>query len=200
MHENVRRWTSKKGINLFDKDFIFIPINESSHWYLAVVCFPGQRIKAKFPQAAAFPAKLAAAEAQEESSSDSETEEVPIDEEEGFADGGSATEGTEKTLADFQNRPLITVFDSLGGTKKMVFENLPPYFRLEYKAVYEQDIAPEDLAFTTKMCRVPQQANGYDCGVFVLHFVEMFLRSCQDIQFLTKLVSSDFTFFFLFFF
>ncbi|KAF3850328.1 hypothetical protein F7725_020047 [Dissostichus mawsoni] len=25
----------------FQKDFIFVPINESAHWYLAVICFPG---------------------------------------------------------------------------------------------------------------------------------------------------------------
>ena len=27
-------------MNLFEKDFIIIPINEQSHWFLAIVCFP----------------------------------------------------------------------------------------------------------------------------------------------------------------
>jgi len=26
---------------LFSKDFIIVPINESSHWYLAIICYPG---------------------------------------------------------------------------------------------------------------------------------------------------------------
>ena len=37
-HKNVERWT--KRVNLFEKDFIFIPVNEKSHWFLLVICFP----------------------------------------------------------------------------------------------------------------------------------------------------------------
>lgn len=28
-------------MDIFEKDFIIIPINEHSHWFLAIVCFPG---------------------------------------------------------------------------------------------------------------------------------------------------------------
>lgn len=38
-HNRVKSWT--KNVDLFDKDFIVIPINELSHWFLAVICFPG---------------------------------------------------------------------------------------------------------------------------------------------------------------
>ncbi|XP_027896333.1 sentrin-specific protease 6 [Xiphophorus couchianus] len=38
-HNRVKTWT--RHVNLFQKDFIFVPINESAHWYLAVICFPG---------------------------------------------------------------------------------------------------------------------------------------------------------------
>ena len=38
-HNRVKSWT--KNVNLFEKDFIIIPINELSHWFLAVICFPG---------------------------------------------------------------------------------------------------------------------------------------------------------------
>lgn len=37
-HERVKNWT--KAVNLFEKDFIIIPINEQSHWFLAIICFP----------------------------------------------------------------------------------------------------------------------------------------------------------------
>lgn len=37
-HARVQNWT--KNVNLFDKDFIIIPINEQSHWFLAIICFP----------------------------------------------------------------------------------------------------------------------------------------------------------------
>lgn len=37
-HARVKNWT--KSVNLFDKDFVIIPINEQSHWFLAIVCYP----------------------------------------------------------------------------------------------------------------------------------------------------------------
>jgi len=38
-HSLVARWT--KNFDVFDKDFIFIPVNESAHWSLAVIAHPG---------------------------------------------------------------------------------------------------------------------------------------------------------------
>ncbi|XP_015255929.1 PREDICTED: sentrin-specific protease 6 [Cyprinodon variegatus] len=38
-HNRVKTWT--RHVDLFQKDFVFVPINESAHWYLAVICFPG---------------------------------------------------------------------------------------------------------------------------------------------------------------
>lgn len=37
-HQRVQSWT--KNVNLFEKDFVIIPINEQSHWFLAIICFP----------------------------------------------------------------------------------------------------------------------------------------------------------------
>ncbi|CAH0514641.1 unnamed protein product [Peronospora belbahrii] len=39
----VARWTHKET-NLFDKRFLFIPINDSFHWSLAVFCNPGSAV------------------------------------------------------------------------------------------------------------------------------------------------------------
>ncbi|XP_053974438.1 uncharacterized protein LOC128874118 isoform X1 [Hylaeus volcanicus] len=38
-HARVQKWT--KNVNIFQKDFIIIPINEHAHWFLAIICFPG---------------------------------------------------------------------------------------------------------------------------------------------------------------
>ncbi|KAL1131398.1 hypothetical protein AAG570_011015 [Ranatra chinensis] len=38
-HARVKGWT--KSVDLFAKDFIIIPINENSHWFLGIICFPG---------------------------------------------------------------------------------------------------------------------------------------------------------------
>lgn len=39
-HAQVKKWT--RGVDIFEKDFIIIPINEHCHWYLAIICFHGQ--------------------------------------------------------------------------------------------------------------------------------------------------------------
>ncbi|KAI5102261.1 sentrin-specific protease 6 isoform X3, partial [Silurus meridionalis] len=38
-HNRVKTWT--RHLDVFQKDFIFVPINQLAHWYLAVICFPG---------------------------------------------------------------------------------------------------------------------------------------------------------------
>lgn len=38
-YDRVKRWT--KNVNIFDKDYVIVPINEHSHWFVAVICFPG---------------------------------------------------------------------------------------------------------------------------------------------------------------
>lgn len=40
-YERVKKWTKK--VNIFDKDFIVVPINEHAHWFVCVICFPGQQ-------------------------------------------------------------------------------------------------------------------------------------------------------------
>lgn len=37
-YEAVARWT--KGVNIFEKDFIIVPINDTLHWSLAIICYP----------------------------------------------------------------------------------------------------------------------------------------------------------------
>lgn len=39
-YDRVRKWTKK--VNLFDKDFVIVPINEHAHWFVCIICFPGQ--------------------------------------------------------------------------------------------------------------------------------------------------------------
>lgn len=38
-HARVKTWT--KSVNLFEKEFIIVPINENAHWFLAIICYPG---------------------------------------------------------------------------------------------------------------------------------------------------------------
>ena len=38
----VTSWTEKKNIDLFQKKFVFIPVNADLHWSLCVVVNPGE--------------------------------------------------------------------------------------------------------------------------------------------------------------
>ena len=39
--ESLKRWTERRGVDVFAKKFIFIPINKSLHWSFCVVVNPG---------------------------------------------------------------------------------------------------------------------------------------------------------------
>ncbi|KAI8906996.1 hypothetical protein DFJ77DRAFT_185818 [Powellomyces hirtus] len=42
-YDRVKKWTSK--VDLFSKKYIFVPINENMHWYLALIYNPGALLK-----------------------------------------------------------------------------------------------------------------------------------------------------------
>jgi sentrin-specific protease 7 len=41
-YQRVQKWT--KNVDLFEKDYIFIPINCSFHWSLVIICHPGELV------------------------------------------------------------------------------------------------------------------------------------------------------------
>ncbi|XP_073531688.1 sentrin-specific protease 6 isoform X3 [Phyllobates terribilis] len=46
-HGRVKTWT--RHVDIFQKDFIFVPLNEAAHWFLAVICFPGLKEPMYYP-------------------------------------------------------------------------------------------------------------------------------------------------------
>ncbi|KAK1999683.1 hypothetical protein LX36DRAFT_655197 [Colletotrichum falcatum] len=42
-YEGVKSWTAK--IDLFSFDYIVVPVNESAHWYLAIICNPAKLLQ-----------------------------------------------------------------------------------------------------------------------------------------------------------
>ncbi|QSL64918.1 hypothetical protein MERGE_002222 [Pneumocystis wakefieldiae] len=37
-YQNVKKWTSKTKIDVFAKKYVVVPVNESLHWYVAIIC------------------------------------------------------------------------------------------------------------------------------------------------------------------
>ncbi|KAI3887859.1 hypothetical protein MKX03_015492 [Papaver bracteatum] len=128
--QRVRKWTRK--VNLFEKDYIFIPINFHHHWSLIIICHPGEVAKSK----------------------------------------GEDVENPVKV-------PCILHMNSIEGSHRGIMKVIQSYLWEEWNERTEG--ASEDYLSKFHNLRfvnleVPQQENSYDCGLFVLHYVECFLQ------------------------
>ncbi|KAL7261094.1 hypothetical protein ACSBR1_006691 [Camellia fascicularis] len=123
-----RRWW--KGVNIFHKAYILLPIHENLHWSLVIICIPDK---------------------------------------------------------EDESGPVILHLDSLGlHFSKSIFDNIKSFLIEEWKYL-NQGEAPPDLPIAyriwenlprrieEKRIAVPQQRNDYDCGPFVLFFMERFI-------------------------
>ncbi|XWS63649.1 hypothetical protein CRYUN_Cryun06bG0119200 [Craigia yunnanensis] len=88
--------------------------------------------------------------------------------------------------------PIILHLDSLGlHSSRSVFKNIKSYMREEWNYL-NQEVAPSDLPIADKIWEnlprrideksiaVPQQKNDYDCGLFVLFFMERFIEEAPE--------------------
>ncbi|KAL5063194.1 hypothetical protein RYX36_024931 [Vicia faba] len=128
-----RRWW--KGVNIFQKAYVLIPIHQDLHWSLSIICFPDK---------------------------------------------------------EDESGPIILHFDSLGlHSSRIVFENIKSYL-IEERNYLSKECATSDVPIAdriwkslsrrieTEVMKVPQQKNEYDCGLFVLYFIERFMEEAPD--------------------
>ncbi|KAI9595314.1 hypothetical protein BDF19DRAFT_66533 [Syncephalis fuscata] len=90
-YKNVRPWTSK--VDLFSKRFIFVPINENLHWYLALIGNLDEWIKQLMP---------------DNPDQDNPTLDTLME--------TSTGPVTRSSTLDTYKTPFIAIFDSLGKT------------------------------------------------------------------------------------
>lgn len=128
----VRKWTRK--VNLFGKDYIFIPVNFNLHWSLIVLCHLGEVAKSK------------------------ETD-------------------------DSHKMPCILHMDSIKGSHKGLQNLIQSYLWEEWKerqAESSEDLLSKFLNLRFINLELPQQENSFDCGLFLLHYVECFLEDAPN--------------------
>ncbi|KAL2519518.1 Ubiquitin-like-specific protease 1D [Abeliophyllum distichum] len=126
-----RRWW--KGVNIFEKAYIFLPVHEDHHWSLVIICIPKK---------------------------------------------------------EDEYGPILLHLDSLRlHASKSIFENIRSFLIEELKFLRRE--VPPDLRITDKIWQlwrridekiieVPQQKNEYDCGLFVLFFMERFIKEAPQ--------------------
>ncbi|XP_059649015.1 ubiquitin-like-specific protease 1D [Cornus florida] len=128
-----RRWW--KGVNIFQKAYILLPIHENLHWSLVIICIPDK---------------------------------------------------------EDESGPIILHLDSLGlHFSNSIFDNIKRFMIEEWNYL-NQGEAPSDLPISERIWKhlprridgkpitVPQQRNDYDCGLFVLFFMERFIEDAPE--------------------
>lgn len=205
-YEGVKNWTTKIDVSSFD--YIIVPINQSAHWYLAIICNPGALLPEgnagrdgdSVHPAAAHPA-AAGQEGHHEMSieddADTKVERVTM----GLADmsiaelqlDGSATIDLEDPEAASSAKkmkqakkgprlrkynakdPRVIVLDSLDGAHTNVATTLKNYLKKEIKQRKDVDIELP-LQFGMAAKDIPFQTNFTDCGVYLLGYLEEFMK------------------------
>ncbi|KAM6447092.1 sentrin-specific protease 7 isoform 3-T4 [Liasis olivaceus] len=204
-HRRVKRWT--RYINIFNKDYIFVPVNEQSHWYIAVICFPWleeviykdcekQHLSQSYFQQ--FPG-------QPESSNGTviketvldlsdiwcDTEELDINSnlhpEDEIQPGTLASELNSKVSKKFSGtlkikkickRPCILILDSLKASSvQNTVQVLREYLEAEWEAKCKTCRKFSKSTMADFCPRVPKQNNSSDCGIYLLQYVETFFQN-----------------------
>eukprot|EP00742_Colponemidia_sp_Colp-10_P010426 GILJ01011449.1.p1 GENE.GILJ01011449.1~~GILJ01011449.1.p1 ORF type:complete len:1212 (-),score=190.55 GILJ01011449.1:102-3737(-) len=145
-YEHVRKWT--QNVDLFEKQFIFVPINEHLHWSLAVICFPSLLINNN-PKRLSNTESTTVNKSLHRTPTPKKSRALLRDspEDEPTPESGSRAVVSKKQKKQNQqssvlnqqtNRPYILVFDSLGMQKLIVVKTLRRYLELEYKDKYSK--------------------------------------------------------------
>uniref|UniRef100_A0A1B0A5Z5 Ubiquitin-like protease family profile domain-containing protein n=1 Tax=Glossina pallidipes TaxID=7398 RepID=A0A1B0A5Z5_GLOPL len=178
-HVRVRNWT--KNVNLFEKDFIIIPINENSHWFLAIICFPS--LKGPITFDTDRPVELPRLPKRHRENDCGEANVcVAGDDRLCLYDSnpGSKDISPVNNSSEPIKQPSILIFDSLAViSHKRVMATLRYYLSCEYK-VKLPGIPPRifnKYNMPGHHVKVPQQNNSTDCGLYLLQYVEEFFNN-----------------------
>ncbi|KAH9626082.1 hypothetical protein KSS87_012417, partial [Heliosperma pusillum] len=162
--QRVRRWTRK--INIFEKDYIFIPVNYNLHWSLVILCHPGE-----------------VANFNEENIN--EALKVPcilhMDSIRG-SHAGLKDRVQSYLLEEWKERQKETSEDVYSKFLNLRFLSLEVYL-LQFYAVLificalfvDGLILVRALTPVSFLRQLPQQENCSDCGLFLLHYAELFI-------------------------
>ncbi|NWV34307.1 SENP7 protease, partial [Grantiella picta] len=196
-HRRVRTWT--RHINIFNKDYIFVPVNEESHWYIAVICFPWleeavyedcphQNSLSQWPQQS--PLQPESKNTRTGSAFFKDEEEMD-DNRSLFSKGGNEIAASASVLysaiskVNCNNlfvflvyRPCILILDSLKACSvQKTVQVLREYLEVEWEAKRKTYREFSKSTMIDLYPRVPKQDNSSDCGVYLLQYVESFFQN-----------------------
>ncbi|XP_054570025.1 sentrin-specific protease 7 [Eptesicus fuscus] len=173
-HKRVRTWT--RNINIFNKDYIFVPVNESSHWYLAVICFPWleEAVYEDFPQTISQQSQA------QQSQHNNKTIDKDLRTTSVLSLGTVDSQSTETSMSipkKVCKRPCILILDSLKAASiQNTVQNLREYLEVEWEVKRKTHREFSKTNMVDLCPKVPKQDNSSDCGVYLLQYVESFFK------------------------
>ncbi|CAF3438305.1 unnamed protein product [Rotaria sp. Silwood1] len=208
-YNRVKRWL--RDVDIFSKDYLILPINQTAHWYIVVIQYhnnvptEGDLIsddddnhgktltdnrlnlkKKKNTECIIEPIvnNNIPGEASSSSTSNIHLIEVLDEADEVIIDNNNHIKTDNETTTNPKNRsqtPAIIMFDSLrSGSKNRVAATLREFLQLEYD--HKKTLPVRSLArkifnidtIPTIEAAVPQQPNYFDCGLYILQYMESF--------------------------
>ncbi|PHH78099.1 hypothetical protein CDD80_7392 [Ophiocordyceps camponoti-rufipedis] len=163
-YEGVKTWTAK--VDLFSYDYIIVPVNEHAHWYLAIICNVANALNGIPLPPSNGVEVIDVSEDRQEAVASPDTSQTLA------ATPPDASSGTTQQLTIKQ--PKIVTLDSLGTSHSPTTKALKEYLVEEARDKKNVDLAI--LPNGMKAKDVPTQNNFCDCGLFVLGYVEEFLK------------------------
>ncbi|KAF7545167.1 hypothetical protein G7Z17_g9389 [Cylindrodendrum hubeiense] len=203
-YEGVKSWTAK--VDLLSYDYIVVPVNENMHWYLAIIYNAPRMLADgsgqepySDPEAIDLDQPTTRA-SQKKPPVDPDLESILLDDDEAKSTARSQssngtidvplippTKPTSTTTAKTSKRkstggpqkfsweePKIITLDSLGSSHSVTCRHLKDYLVEEARHKKNVELAKIPGGMTAK--RIPEQDNHCDCGVFVLGYMEEFLK------------------------
>ncbi|NXN40666.1 SENP7 protease, partial [Rhinoptilus africanus] len=201
-HRRVRTWT--RNINIFSKDYIFVPVNEESHWYMAVICFPwleepvyeecphqdslyhqaqlsplwSESESTRTDSVLAFPGNYKDEEEMDANRSLFSKDGSEIDASASVLDSGISKISLSNSERQICKRPCILILDSLkAGSVQKTVQVLREYLEAEWEAKRKTHREFNKSTMIDLCPRVPKQDNSSDCGVYLLQYVESFFQN-----------------------
>ncbi|XP_011604608.2 sentrin-specific protease 7b [Takifugu rubripes] len=160
-HQRVKTWT--RHVDIFTKDFLFVPVNQEAHWFLVVVCFPSLE-DVQYEKFHSSTGQFEGAEGKPNVSLRSQQKPECLQQ-----------DCRRDTVL---KRPCILVMDSL---KLSYHENvcrlLRDYLQVEWEVRRGTPRLFTQVNMRSSNCRVPQQDNSSDCGLYLLQYAESFLQN-----------------------
>ncbi len=214
-YDGVKSWTAK--VDLLSYDYIVVPVNEHYHWWVAIICNPGRldpdwrRLAGETQDSTGDGASSDVEMTDVDKIGSSKSPRTPIadepvlvtsdivdlvsDDKNVSIDLTSGSRARHTKLPKFSGKtynpedPRIITLDSLGSNHPQAITLLKKYLVAEFKHKRNKVIPDFPQSLGMKARNIPEQNNLCDCGVYLLGYIQEFVK--RPDQFVRTLLDKE---------